>query len=62
MERFGVLTKSETMNIFLFIISMLFFAEAFLGGMKKYKITQDGKPVAIGMGILFLIGAIYFGG
>ena len=57
-----MLTKSETMNIFLFIISMLFFAEAFLGGMKKYKITQDGKPVAIGMGILFLIGAIYFGG
>ena len=49
------------MNVWLFFISMLFFAEAFLFGMKNYKITDGGKLVAIGFGVLFFIGAIFFG-
>jgi len=39
----------------------MFFAEAFLFGGKKNKIMEGGKPFIIGMGILFLIGAIFFG-
>ena len=49
------------MSVLLFFISMMFFAEAFLLGGKNNKITEGGKPYIIGMGILFLIGAIFFG-
>ena len=49
------------MSVLLFFISMMFFAEAFLLGAKNNKITEGDKPVIIGMGVLFFIGAIFFG-
>ena len=49
-----------TAQVILLIVSGAFFYEAFIGGMKNYKISEGGKPVAIVFGTVFLLLCLFW--